>query len=335
MDTKIKCPECGSVFEISEKDYQTIVKQIRDKEFNNELALLNENKEQEINLMRDKITSEYESKIKEIQNQHSLDIKVRDDQYNALLTYKSSLGTKMIGEELEQYCSNEFNAIRATAFSKAYFEKDNEVVNGTKGDFVFRDYDEEGNEFISIMFDMKNESIVGKTKTKNESHYDTLDKNRNNKKCEYAILVSTLEQGNSLFDNGIVDVSYKYPKMFVIRPQFFIPMITILRNAALNNIDFIKEINVLKNKDHAIEAFEGKLDEFKADFNKSYKDVDSNYERFIKDIDDAIKKLEEAKKAVENYHSKVSAANNKLKKLSIKKLTKDNEIMKNMFDENK
>lgn len=166
IDTKIKCPECGTVFEINEKDYQSIVKQVRDKEFNNEITLLNANKAQEIKLTVDNVKAEYENKIKEMQIQHETAIKARDDQYNALLTYKSSLGTKPIGEELEQYCSNEFNAIRATAFLKAYFEKDNEVMNGTKGDFIFRDYDENGNEFISIMFDMKNESIVSKTKTK-------------------------------------------------------------------------------------------------------------------------------------------------------------------------
>lgn len=247
--------------------------------------------------------------------------------------FKLKLSTKMIGESLEQHCLNEFNSLRATGFKNAYFEKDNEVVNNSKGDFIFRDYTDDKVEYISIMFDMKNESDTTASKQKNEHFFEKLDKDRKNKNCEYAILVSMLEPDNDLYNNGIVDVSYKYEKMYVVRPQFFIPIISILRNAALDSINSKRELEIAKNQNIDITHFEESLNEFKDKFAINIKRAQDRFDDTIKEIDNAIEQLQKAKENLLKTGTNLTIANNKLEDVSIKKLTKDNPTMKEKFEE--
>jgi hypothetical protein len=238
----------------------------------------------------------------------------------------------MVGESLEQHCEHEFNKLRATAFQGTYFEKDNDSKTGSKGDYIFRAYDDDKNEFISIMFEMKNESDTTSTKKKNEDFFKELDKDRKEKNCEYAVLVSLLEQENDLYNEGIVDVSYRYEKMYVIRPQFFIPIITLLRNASLKSLEYKKELNRIKMQNIDISNFEAEMNDFKDKFFKNVKDAGARFDEAIKGIDKAIKNLQNIKESLILSEKHLSSANNKVEELSIKKLTKNNPTMQAKFD---
>ena len=272
-------------------------------------------------------------KEKSLEETYKTQLKLKDEQIEQYKDFKARQSTKMVGESLEQHCQNQFNAIRMTAFPAAYFEKDNKVSEtNSKGDFIFRDFDE-GQEFISIMFEMKNEMDTTATKHKNEDFFKELDKDRNEKGCEYAVLVSLLEADNELYNNGIVDVSYKYPKMYVIRPQFFIPMITLLRNAALNSLQYQKELAIVRNQQLDLVNFESSMQEFKDAFGRNYRIASEKFQTAIEEIDKTIDHLEKVKKALQSSENNLRLANDKADDLSIKKLTKNAPSVKKMFDE--
>ena len=239
----------------------------------------------------------------------------------------------MVGESLEQHCEIEFNKLRATGFQNAYFEKDNDAKTGSKGDFIFRDKDSDGTEYISIMFEMKNEMDSTLTKKKNEDFLKELDKDRNEKGCEYAILVSLLEPDSELYNTGIVDMSHKYPKMYVIRPQFFIPIITFLRNAGLNTLAYKHELAVIKNQNIDISNFENEMNEFKEKFAKNYELASRKFKTAIEEIDKTIDHLQKTKDALLSSENNLRLANNKAEDLSIKRLTKNNPTMAAKFAE--
>ena len=245
------------------------------------------------------------------------------------------MSTKMIGETLEQHCMIEFNKIRATAFRNAYFDKDNEVskASGSKGDFIFRDYDESKNEIVSIMFEMKNEADTTATKHKNSDFFKELDKDRREKNCEYAVLVTLLESDNELYNQGIVDVSYEYEKMYVIRPQFFIPIITLIRNAALNSLEYKKELMIVQNQNIDVSNFEEKLNKFKNGFSKNYELANRRFNEAVDEIDKAIDHLQKIKDALVSSDRNLRLANDKAKDLTIKKLTRNNPTMKKAFSD--
>jgi len=260
-------------------------------------------------------------------------IRMKDEEIELRKDMKLRLSTKMVGETLEQHCENQFNTLRATAFPNAYFEKDNDVVDGSKGDYVFRESDENGVEFSSIMFEMKNESDATKTKKKNEDFLKELDKDRRAKGCEYAVLVSLLEIDNELYNNGIVDMSHKYPKMYVVRPQFFIPIITLLRNSAMNTLGVRKELAVIKSQNMDIENFESELMDFQDKFSRNYDLASRQFTEAIKRIDKSIDELNKVKTNLLKSGNNYRLANDKAQDLSIKKLTRDNPTMKAKFDE--
>ena len=260
-------------------------------------------------------------------------IRLKDEEIEFRKDMKLKLSTKMIGETLEQHCENQFNTLRATAFPNAYFEKDNDVVMGSKGDYVFRESDDNGIEFISIMFEMKNEGDTTKTKKKNDDFLKELDKDRRAKGCEYAVLVSLLEVDNDLYNNGIVDVSHRYPKMYVVRPQFFIPMITLLRNAAMNNLHVRNELAVIKSQNIDIENFEDELMDFQKGFSRNYDLATRQFSDAIKRIDTSIAQLNKVKESLLKSGNNYRLANDKAQDLSIKKLTRGNPTMKAKFDD--
>lgn len=422
---EIKCPKCGEVFQIDEAGYAEIVKQVRNREFNDELqrqknamdsekkmavelavskansqkddeisklknqlaAQSNElnnmkdksaaelklalsQKEQEITQLRstieanksktelevktalqekDSLIADLQSKLKieqsesqiresNLKQQYDIQLKAKDETIAFYKDFKAKESTKQIGEDLEQYCLSEFNKNRAIGFQNAYFEKDNEVskTSGSKGDFIFRDFSGEGEdkiEFISIMFEMKNQADETATKHKNEDFFKELDKDRHEKNCEYAVLVSMLEEDNDYYNTGIVDVSYKYPKMYVIRPQFFIQLITILRNAALNSLEYKREIAHIKNQNIDITNFESDLNLFKDKFLNNVDLAMRQHSSAIDEIDKAIKTLQKIKDLFEKSDNNLRLANNKLEDLTIKKLTRNNPTMKQKFDE--
>ena len=273
-------------------------------------------------------------KEKNIEENYKNQLKAKDDLIDYYKDMKARQSTKMVGESLEQHCQNQFNSLRMTAFPNAYFGKDNEVSeSGSKGDFIFREKDEEGIEFISIMFEMKNEMDTTASKHKNEDFFKELDKDRREKGCEYAVLVSLLEIDNDFYNNGIVDVSYKYPKMYVIRPQFFIPMITLLRNAALNSLQYQKELQVVRNQQLDLVNFESNMQDFKDAFGKNYRIASEKFQTAIEEIDKTIDHLEKVKKALLSSENNLRLANNKAEDLSIKKLTKNAPSVRQMFDE--
>jgi len=239
----------------------------------------------------------------------------------------------MLGETLEQHCEIEFNKLRATAFQNAYFEKDNDSSSGSKGDFIYREKDSAGNEIISIMFEMKNEADLTATKKRNEDFLKALDKDRTEKKCEYAVLVSLLETENELYNTGIVDVSHKYSKMYVVRPQFFIPIITLLRNAAMNSIQYKAELALVKSQHIDITSFEEKINKFKDGFARNYDLASRKFKEAIDGIDKTIKELQKTKDALLSSENNLRLANEKTEDLTIKKLTHNNQTMKKRFDE--
>ena len=260
-------------------------------------------------------------------------IKDRDDKIERLLDMKARLSTKMVGETLEQHCETEFNRIRPAAFSKAYFEKDNDARSGSKGDYIFRDMDETGIEIVSIMFDMKNENSETASKKKNEEFFKEIDKDRNEKNCEYAVIVSLLEPDNELYNSGIVDVSHRYPKMYVIRPQFFIPIITLLRNAAQNALKYKSELELVKAQNVDITTFESDLDTFKTGFAKNYELASKRFKTAIEGIDKTIDHLQKTKDALLGSENNLRLANNKAEDLTIKKLIRNNPTMAEKFGE--
>ncbi len=418
---EIKCPKCGTVFQIDEREYDSIVKQIRNKEFEHEIHIREEqhklDKENSIKLAEANITSKLkeelnkkelelaniknELKVKEEQVSNKLEkeynnelnkmtleitelknqlklrdteselviketiakkdkelnelnnelslskneyllkeknlkesyeekIKNKDEQIAYYKDFKAKQSTKMIGESLEVHCSNEFNSLRPL-FKNAYFEKDNDAKTGSKGDFIFRDYDDEGTEIVSIMFEMKNEADETATKHKNEDFLRELDKDRREKNCEYAVLVSLLEIDNEYYNNGIVDMSHKYEKMYVIRPQFFIPLITLIRGIAINSLGYKKELEVIRNQNVDISNFEEKMESFKEGFGRNYRLASEKFKKAIDEIDKTIDHLQKTKEALLSSENNLRLANNKAEELTIKKLTSGNETMSKMF----
>ncbi len=402
---EIKCPNCGTIFQVDESEYAQILRQVRDEEFKKELEYrakdLAEKKETDLKLVRmeqekklgEIITSkdselakkdrmieqlkmqiagekterelavskavqqkekelsekqteitklkgqisntEAQSKLKEqsLKEQYEDRLKLKDEQIEYYKDFKARQSTKMVGESLEQHCMNQFNSIRMTAFPNAYFEKDNDIRSGSKGDFIFREAGADGTEFISIMFEMKNEMDETATKHKNEDFFKELDKDRRQKNCEYAVLVSLLEIDNELYNNGIVDVSYKYEKMYVIRPQFFIPMITLIRNAALNSLQYKQELQVVKNQQIDILHFEENMNAFKEGFARNYRIASDRFKTAIDEIDKTITHLQKTKDALLSSENNLRLANNKADDLSIKKLTKNAPSVREMFEE--
>jgi len=293
-------------------------------ELKNELK----NKETEKELLKKSISEEYNNTIKA---QEAI-IKLKDEEIAMRKDMKLKLSTKMLGETLEQHCENEFNKLRATAFQRAYFEKDNNSRSGSKGDYIYREEDEAGNEIISIMFEMKNEGDETATKKRNEDFFKELDKDRSEKKCEYAVLVTMLEAESELYNTGIVDVSYKYPKMYVVRPQFFIPIITLLRNAAMNSLQYKAELAQVRNQNIDITNFEAKMNDFKEGFARNYNLASAKFKSAIDEIDKSIVHLQKTKEALLSSENNLRLANEKADDLTIKKLTKGNPTMKEKFD---
>ncbi len=420
---EIKCPNCGTVFQINETDYESIVKQIRDKEFEKEITSremqykidkenaikiaesniekkLTEELNQKIieinelqstlkikeeqtknkveNIYKDEINkkdleiSELKNKIKLQESKSSLDInnaisekskeiinlnnkleiskseyllkektlkdsyeeklKSKDEQIAYYKDFKAKQSTKMIGESLEQHCNNEFNKLRPL-FKNSYFEKDNDIKTGSKGDFIFRDYDDEGTEIVSIMFEMKNEADLTATKHKNEDFLKELDKDRKEKNCEYAVLVSLLEIDNEYYNTGIVDMSYKYDKMYVIRPQFFIPLITLIRSLANKTLEYKKELEIIQNQNIDISHFEENMNAFKEGFSRNYRLANEKFKKAIEEIDKTIDHLQKTKDALISSDNNLRLANNKAEELTIKKLTRNSETVAKMFEE--
>ena len=279
------------------------------------------------------ITVKNQLEEKAIKEQYALQLRDRDGEIERLRDMKARLSTKMVGETLEQHCEIEFNRIRAAAFQRAHFEKDNDARTGSKGDYIFRDSDESGAEIVSIMFEMKNESDETATKKRNEDFLKELDKDRTEKACEYAVLVSLLEPESELYNSGIVDVSHRYQKMYVVRPQFFVPLITLLRNAALNAMKYKSELALVRSQNVDITKFETQLDDFKTAFGRNWRLASEGFEEAIKRIDDAIKDLEKTKEALHKSANNLRLANDKADDLTIKKLTRGNPTMAAKFAE--
>lgn len=428
--SEIKCPKCGSVFKIDEENYDSIVKQVRDSEFNreienrekqyhkdkeatikivtndvekkfneqlvakdleianlknkidnnkinqdnaikqasmdvekklnntinnlklqitnleNELKIKdteNNLKVEELRMTKDKDIGELTNKIEVNKREFELKKQLLKDGYESKLKskdeiiayykdFKARQSTKMIGESLEQHCNYEFNKLRPL-FPNVYFEKDNDARSGSKGDFIFRDYDEDGTEITSIMFEMKNEADETATKHKNEDFFKELDKDRNEKKCEYAVLVSMLEMDSDYYNEGIVDVSHRYKKMYVIRPQFFIPIITLIRGVGVNSLQYKKELITVQNQNIDISHFEDNLNTFKDGFGRNYRIASEKFKKAIDEIDKTIDHLQKTKDALLSSENNLRLANNKAENLTIKKLTNNNPTMSRMFDE--
>ena len=300
-----------------------------------ENALALEKKQNEINELNSQLKtkdSEAALKCKTIEEKYAIELKNKDELIEQYKDFKARLSTKMVGETLEQHCLTQFNSLRMSAFPNAYFEKDNDARSGSKGDFIFRESSEDGIEFISIMFEMKNEMDTTATKHKNEDFFKELDKDRNEKGCEYAVLVSMLEADNEFYNAGIVDVSYKYPKMYVIRPQFFIPLISLLRNAARNSLEYKRELAMAKAQQVDLTNFENNINEFKNAFSKNYQLASKKFNIAIEEIDKTIDHLQKTKDALLSSENNLRLANNKAEEqLTIKKLTKDAPSIKEEF----
>jgi hypothetical protein len=289
---------------------------------------------------RDKLKSdlnqaELEKQLSEtsLKDKYETQIKDRNDEIERIRDMKARLSTKMVGETLEQHCEIEFNRFRSTAFPKAYFEKDNDASTGSKGDYIFRDSDDAGTEIVSIMFEMKNESDTTATKKKNEDFLKELDKDRTEKGCEYAVLVSLLESDSELYNSGIVDMFYRYPKMYIVRPQFFLPIITLLRNASMKSLEYKTELALVREQNVDITSFENDLDVFKATFAKNYDLASRKFQTAIDEIDKSIDHLQKTKDALLGTDRNLRLANNKAQDVTIKKLTRHNPTMATKFDE--
>ncbi len=305
------------------KDYAIQIEHMEDR---NKLAIM-----EAVKTVEDE-KRDLEHKLAEEKSKEELLLKQKDDQIAYYKDLKTRMSTKMIGETLEQHCEEEFNKLRATAFRNAYFEKDNDARTGSKGDFIYRECDEGGVEIISIMFEMKNEMDTTATKHKNEDFFKELDKDRREKNCEYAVLVSLLESDSELYNAGIVDVSYRYEKMYVVRPQCFIPIITLLRNAAMNALSYKQELELVRNQDIDVSNFEENLLKFKNDFTRNYDIAHSHFDKAIEEIDKTIQHLEKVKKELLGSDNQLRIATGKVEDVSVKKLTKNNPTMQAKFE---
>jgi hypothetical protein len=334
------------VNEVSKKEEQIRLLQSKIEKAEAEKKLELSNAVREIEKQRDQLLNSLENKDTEkelleqsLKQKYTNDliakdqlIKMRDGEIERLQDYKQKLSTKMLGETLEQHCEIEFNKIRATAFQNADFGKDNDASGGTKGDYIFKESDQNNNEIVSIMFEMKNENDTTATKKKNEDFFAKLDKDRTDKGCEYAVLVSLLEADNEFYNTGIVDVSYQYEKMYVIRPQFFIPMITLLRNAGMKSLQYKAELNIIRNQNVDITHFEEKINDFKNGFARNYHLASERFQTAIKEIDKTIGHLEKTKVALLSSENNLRLANSKADDLTIKRLTYNNPTMQQKFD---
>lgn len=299
-----------------------------------EITKVTASKNQELSDLKQELALQVNENLIEkraLQEKYESLIKEKDETIAIYKDFKARLSTKMVGESLEQHCETEFNRFRMTAFKNASFKKDNDVRSGSKGDYIYREFDEEGLEIISIMFEMKNEEETTASKKKNEHFFKELDKDRHDKNCEYAVLVSMLELDNELY-NGITDVSYEYPKMYVIRPQFFIPIITLLRNAALNALQYKQEAELMRRQNIDITHFEQELDDFKTAFARNYDLASRKFKTAIEEIDKTITHLQKTKDALLSSENNLRLANNKAEDLSVKKLVRNNPTMKERFD---
>ena len=341
--SELKSKANATVLDLKSK-IEVLNQQVKNGDTEKELAVnkaiseLKETKDLEINKAKNELEiykSEMANKFDSMKDSYEQQLSAKQELVDYYKDFKTKMSTKMIGESLEQHCANEFNKNRMGMFRNAYFEKDNEVVEGSKGDFVFRDFDEDGVEIISIMFEMKNEADTTSTKHKNEDFFDKLDKDRNRKKCEYAVLVSLLESDSELYNEGIVDVSYRYPKMYVIRPQFFIPLITLLRNAALNATEYKKQLLIEKNNNLDIAHFEENMENFKVAFGKNFETASKKFSTAIDEIDKTIDHLKKVKENLLSSDRQLRLANDKAQDLSIKKLTKNAPSLAEKFKENK
>jgi len=300
-----------------------------------EIAQIQAEKEKELATLQSEVAlqkKENELEKNSVKEKYEIEIKQKDETIAFYKDFKAKQSTKMVGESLEQHCEIEFNRLRTTAFPKAMFGKDNDAKTGSKGDYIYRELDEQGTEIISIMFEMKNEGDETATKKKNEHFFKELDKDRREKKCEYAILVSMLESDNELYNNGIVDVSYEYEKMYVIRPQFFIPIITLLRNAAMNSLQYKQEVALMREQNIDITNFEEDLITFKTSFGKNYELASKKFNTAIGEIDKTISHLQKTKEALLSSENNLRIANNKAEDLTVKKLVRKNPTMKEKFD---
>lgn len=314
-----------------DKDKELEINKLMTK-LNNELT----EKESHITTLKgEKALTEKECQLKEqsLKEQYEEKLRFKDEEIARYKDFKSKLSTKMVGESLEQHCEIEFNQLRATGFKNAYFEKDNDAKTGSKGDYIYRDKDAEGIEFISIMFEMKNEMDTTSTKKKNEDFLKELDKDRREKNCEYAVLVSLLEPESELYNAGIVDMSHRYPKMYVIRPQFFIPIITLLRNAAGNSLEYKRELEIIKAQNVDVSNFEAEMNDFKDKFSRNFRLASEKFQKAIEEIDKTIDHLQKTKEALLSSENNLRLANNKAEDLSIKRLTKNNPTMAAKFEE--
>ena len=341
--SELKSKANATVLDLKSK-IEILNQQVKNGDTEKELAVnkaiseLKETKDLEINKAKNELEiykSEMANKFDSMKDSYEQQLSAKQELVDYYKDFKTKMSTKMIGESLEQHCANEFNKNRMGMFRNAYFEKDNEVVEGSKGDFVFRDFDEDGVEIISIMFEMKNEADTTSTKHKNEDFFDKLDKDRNRKKCEYAVLVSLLERDSELYTEGIVDVSYRYPKMYVIRPQFFIPIITLLRNAALNATEYKKQLLIEKNNNLDIAHFEENMENFKVAFGKNFETASKKFSTAIDEIDKTIDHLKKVKENLLSSDRQLRLANDKAQDLTIKKLTKNAPSLAEKFKENK
>lgn len=372
MSHKIVCPHCGQSYDIDDAGYAEIVSQVRTAEFDTDverhLALLKSEMDlkqkqavQDLKFQMDFQKQQYELQLSELQaksgqktqelqnelamqeSKHQLAVKNQQEQFDALIAlkdeelayykdFKLKQSTKMVGESLEQYCWNQFNQVRMMAFPNAYFEKDNDARSGSKGDFIFRE-EQDGVELISIMFEMKNEMDTTATKHKNEDFFKELDKDRREKQCEYAVLVTMLEADNEYYNTGIVDVSYRYPKMYVVRPQFFLSLISILRNAAMNAMESRRELQRVQNMHLDVSRFEASLLKFKDGIARNYDLASRQFDTAIAEIDKSIDHLTKVKESLLSSSRNLRLLNDKTADLSVKKLTKDNPTMRKLFEE--
>lgn len=322
---------------LKEREIATLHSKIKELENASNVQLLeaNAHKEQEIAALQTKLQlQEKETELEKtaIHQKYAMELKQKEETIAFYKDFKAKQSTKMVGESLEQHCEIEFNRLRTTAFPRAQFGKDNDARTGSKGDYIYREFDERGTEIISIMFEMKNEGDETATKKKNEHFFKELDKDRNEKQCEYAILVTMLEADNELYNTGIVDVSYEYEKMYVIRPQFFIPIITLLRNAAMNSLQYKQEVALMREQNIDITNFEEELTAFKTGFAKNYELASRKFQTAIDEIDKTITHLQKTKDALLSSENNLRLANNKADDLTVKKLVKNNPTMKEKFD---
>ncbi len=321
-----------------EEEIQALKAQLQAKQVEQQLAVtqavnLIEKERDQLNSQLSQAQMEKEISQNALKEKYEQQIKDRDEAIERLKDMKARLSTKMLGETLEQHCEVAFNQLRATAFPRAYFDKDNDARTGSKGDFIFKDFDEQGTEIVSIMFEMKNEADTTATKKRNEDFLKELDKDRNEKGCEYAVLVSLLESDSDLYNTGIVDMGYRYPKMYVVRPQFFIPMITLLRNAATNALKYKQELALIREQNIDITNFESDLEKFKDAFSKNYETASRKFQTAIDEIDKSINHLQKTKDALISSDRQLRLANDKAQDVTIKKLTRNNETMTQKFKE--